>query len=102
MIVKKNKNSDLGVKSQFYFNNDNSSEISDYKNEEYNEIDDKSFSINSGISGTVMNNNINHDSNQNYDDSTIVTSSETLNTNVIKEVSDIIKSGESVVNSVAW
>ena len=99
---KKNKNSDLGVKSQFYFNNDNSSEISDYKNEEYNEIDDKSFSINSGISGTVMNNNINHDSNQNYDDSTIVTSSETLNTNVIKEVSDIIKSGESVVNSVAW
>jgi hypothetical protein len=102
--TKKSKKPDLGVKSQsqFYFNNDNSSEISDYKNEEYNETDDKSFSINSGISETIINSHISHGSNQNYDDSTIVTSSESLNTNVVKEVSDIIKSGESVVNSVAW
>jgi len=105
--VKKTKKPDLGVKQQFYFNNDNSSEISDYKNEEYNEIDDKSFSINSGISGTIISSHVNtnnssHINNDNYDENTIVTSSETLNTNIVKEVSNIIKSGESVVNSVAW
>jgi hypothetical protein len=99
--ISKTKKPDVGVKPQFYFNNnrDDSSEISDYKNDEYNEIDDKSFSINSinsGISGTIIN------SHNNDDENTIVTSNETLNTSAIKEVSNIIKSGESVVNSVAW
>ena len=112
--VSKTKKPDVGVKPQFYFNSNNnnnrddSSEISDYKNDEYNEIDDKSFSINSinsGISGTIMNSHNSHmtgNSHNNDDENTIITSTETLNTNVVKEVSNIIKSGESVVNSVAW
>jgi hypothetical protein len=169
--IKKNTNKpDLGVKKEFYFastsapnnnnnsnNNDTSSEISDYKHDEYNDLDDKSFSINSinsGISGTIVNSHAssngrsydksyvsnndksyvsnndksyvsnndksyvsnndksyvsnvsshasNYINNDNYDENTIVSSSETLNTNVVKEVTNIIKSGESVVNSVAW
>ena len=105
--IKKNIKQDLGVKKDFYFasNNDTSSEISDYKHDEYNDLDDKSFSINSinsGISGTIINSHASSNTNNNFDDTTIVTSAETLNTNVVKEVTDIIKSGESVVNSVAW
>ena len=98
---KKTSNKDLGGKKDFY--NDNSSEIS---GSEYNDLDDKSFSlnsINSGISGSILNGNTENDTNNdNYDDNTIVSSSETVNTNVVKQVSNIIKSGESVVNSVAW
>lgn len=84
---------------QFYYEKDDASEISDYKNEEYTELDDRSFSINSvnsGISGTIAN------SHNISDEETIVTSSNTLNTNLVKEVSEIIKSGDSVVNSVSW
>jgi hypothetical protein len=103
--IKKNTKQDLGVKKEFYLannnhDNDNSSEIS---GSEYNDLDDKSFSINSinsGISGTIINNHSNNSNN--FDDSTIVTSSETLNTSLVKEVTDIIKSGESVINSVVW
>ena len=94
--ITKNATKNLNEKKDFYNNNDNSSEIS---GSEYNDLDDKSFSINSinsGISGTILN------SNNNYDENTIVTSSETISTNVVKEVSNIIKSGESIVNSVAW
>jgi hypothetical protein len=50
-----------------------------------------------------MNSHISGNShNSNDDENTIITSTETLNTNVIREVSNSIKSGESVVNSVAW
>jgi hypothetical protein len=98
---KKPSNKDLGVKKDFY--NDNSSEIS---GSEYNDLDDKSFSmhsIDSGISGTILNGNVDrHTNNDNYDDNTIVSSSETVNTHVVRQVSNIIKSGESVINSVAW
>jgi hypothetical protein len=59
-------------------------------------------SINSGISGTILNGHTNNSNNDSYDENTIVTSSETINTNVVKQVSNIIKSGESVINSVAW
>ena len=99
---KKTSKPDLGVKKEFYNNNDNSSEIS---GSEYNDLDDKSFSmnsINSGISGTILNGHTNNSNNDSYDENTIVTSSETINTNVVKQVSNIIKSGESVINSVAW
>jgi hypothetical protein len=84
---------------QFYYEKDDASEISDYKNDEYTELDDRSFSINSvnsGISGTIAN------SHNVADEETIVTSSNSLNTNIVKEVSEIIKSGNSVVNSVSW
>ena len=84
---------------QFYYEKDDASEISDYKNDEYTELDDRSFSINSvnsGISGTIAN------SHNIADEETIVTSSNTLNSSVVQEVSKIIKSGESVVNSVSW
>jgi hypothetical protein len=88
---------------QFYYEKDyekdDASEISDYKNDEYTELDDRSFSINSvnsGISGTIAN------SHNIADEETIVTSSNTLNSSVVQEVSQIIKSGESVVNSVSW
>jgi hypothetical protein len=98
---KKTSNKDLGVKKDFF--NDNSSEIS---GSEYNDLDDKSFSINSinsGISGTILNGHVGGDiNNDNYDDNTIATSSETVNTHVVKQVSNIIRSGESVINSVAW
>jgi hypothetical protein len=98
---KKTSNKDLGIKKDFY--NDNSSEIS---GSEYNDLDDKSFSINSinsGISGTILNGHVDRDTNNdNYDDNTIVSSSETVNTHVVRQVSNIIKSGESVINSVAW
>lgn len=105
--ITKNATKNLNEKKDFYNNNDNSSEIS---GSEYNDLDDKSFSINSinsGISGTILNSHVgkshinSHDSNS-YDENTIVTSSETINTNLVKEVSNIIKSGESIVNSVAW
>jgi hypothetical protein len=89
----------VSQEKQFFYDKDNASEISDYKNDDYTELDDRSFSINSvnsGISGTIAN------SHNVADEDTIVTSSNTLNTDVVKAVSEIIKSDESVVNSVSW
>lgn len=89
----------VSQENQFFYDKDNASEISDYKNDDYTELDDRSFSINSvnsGISGTIAN------SHNVADENTIVTSSNTLNSNIVKEVSEIIKSDESVVNSVSW
>jgi len=88
------KKTKMGSDKQFFYDvDDAASEMSGYKNDDYTELDDRSFSINSvnsGISGTVA------------DGETIITSSNTLSSNVVKEVSQIIKSGNSVVNSVAW
>jgi hypothetical protein len=89
----------VSQENQFFYDKDNASEISDYKNDDYTELDDRSFSINSvnsGISGTIAN------SHNVADENTIITSSNTLNSNIVKEVSEIIKSDESVVNSVSW
>ena len=89
----------VSQENQFFYEKDNASEMSDFKNDDYTELDDRSFSINSvnsGISGTIAN------SHNIADENTIVTSSNTLNSNIVKEVSEIIKSDESVVNSVSW
>jgi|LakMenEpi03Aug12_release.lakeMendotaPanAssembly.Ray.scaffolds.fasta_scaffold203441_2 hypothetical protein len=111
-IKKNNTKPDLGIKKDFYYQNDNASEISDYKHDEYNDLDDKSFSINSINSGIS-----NVSEKINNDEHTIMSSSptihtknttnttnttNTLNTNLVREVTNIIKSGESVINSVAW
>ena len=89
----------VSQENQFFYEKDNASEMSDFKNDDYTELDDRSFSINSvnsGISGTIAN------SHNIADENTIVTSSNTLNSNIVKEVSEFIKSDESVVNSVSW
>jgi hypothetical protein len=111
-------------KKEYEYISDNASEISDYKHDEYNDLDDKSFSINSinsGISGKINNDEriiddhrideraidehtiISSSQTLNTNDQrTVISSSQTLNTNLVKEVTNIIKSGESVINSVAW
>lgn len=83
----------LAADKQFFYDKDDASEISDFKNDDYADLDDKSFSINSvnsGISKMIA------------DEESVFTSSNTLSSNVVKEVSKIIKSGDSVVNSVSW
>jgi hypothetical protein len=65
---------------QFYYEKDDASEVSDFKNEEF--IDDEK-SLTSSDSNTII-------------------SSNSLNTNLVKEVSNIIRSGESVANSTVW
>jgi hypothetical protein len=83
----------MSTGKQFFYDKDDASEISDFKNDDYTELDDRSFSVNSVNSG--ISENIG-------DGETIVSSSNTLNSNVVKEVSQIIRSGDSVVNSVSW
>jgi hypothetical protein len=65
---------------QFYYEKDDASEVSDFKNEEF--IDDEK-SLTSSDGNTII-------------------SSNSLNTNLVKEVSNIIRSGESVANSTVW
>ena len=69
------------VNNRVYYDKDDNSEVSDFKNEEFID-EDKSVSSN-GEGNTIV-------------------SSNSLNTNLVKEVSNMIRSGNSVAESTVW
>lgn len=80
-ILTKSEGNKNVVSSHVYYDKDDNSEISDFKNEEFID-EDKSVSSN-GEGNTIV-------------------SSNSLNTNLVKEVSNIIRSGNSVAESTVW